>query len=478
MSVTTTRPLPAGWRWATLREIAEIRGGVTKGQRNTKGEPLRSVPYLRVANVQRGYLDLSEVKSIEASEKDIAELRLRPGDILFNEGGDRDKLGRGWIWRGELPECIHQNHVFRARLRSPESNPKLISLYANFVGHQYFIDQGKQTTNLASINLTKLGALPVPVPPAAEQERIVAEVEKQFTRLDAGVEALKRLQAHLRRYRAAVLKAACEGRLVPTEADLARAGNGTYEHASVLVREGSTQRRTYWRDVLGKANYSEPAQLGHEPGPLPEGWAWATFEQLSGRVTVGHVGPMKDEYVESGIPFLRSQNVRENRFDPEGLLRISPEFHAKLTKSVLHPGDIAIVRSGSVGTACVIPESLPDANCSDLVVIQKPLGLVPQFAAFYMNSLARALVRAGQVGIALAHFNTKSVASLPVPLPPLREQHRIVAEVEARLSNVAVLETTVIRSLMRASRLRSTILRTAFEGRLILTEEPARAIVA
>lgn len=100
------------------------------------------------------------------------------GDVLFNEGGDRDKLGRGWIWRGQLPECIHQNHVFRARLRTPDVFPEYLSWYGNSGGQKYFFEQGKQTTNLASINLTKLKRLPVPLPPLMEQKRIVAEVQR------------------------------------------------------------------------------------------------------------------------------------------------------------------------------------------------------------------------------------------------------------------------------------------------------------
>lgn len=169
-------------------------GGIAKGQRRASGDTLQLVPYLRVANVQRGYLDLADVKQIEASAEEIAELRLVPGDVLFNEGGDRDKLGRGWVWNGELPLCIHQNHVFRARIRFGVLHPKLLSWYANTCGQQYFLEHGKQTTNLASINMTKLGALPVPVPPLREQARILEEVEKHLSDIDAGV-ALTRARA-------------------------------------------------------------------------------------------------------------------------------------------------------------------------------------------------------------------------------------------------------------------------------------------
>jgi len=173
--------LPEGWVWTTLDALGEIKGGITKDQNRTHIAPVRSVPYLRVANVQRGYLDLTEVKEIVTTEDEIQELALKPGDILFNEGGDRDKLGRGWVWNGELPECIHQNHVFRARLHVAELNPKLVSWYTNTFGQKYFFDEGKHTTNLASISMTKLRGLPVPIPPPAEQTRIVAEVERRLS---------------------------------------------------------------------------------------------------------------------------------------------------------------------------------------------------------------------------------------------------------------------------------------------------------
>lgn len=458
------RQLANGWRWVTLKEIAQISGGVTKGQNRRPNEVVQKVPYLRVANVQRGYLDLTEAKEIEASESEVKALQLQVGDILFNEGGDRDKLGRGWIWNGDLPVCVHQNHVFRARLRDSNDSPKFISFYGNSEGQRYFMAQGKQTTNLASINLTKLGQLPIPLPPPDDQRRIVAEIEKQFTRLEAGVAALRRAQANLKRYRAAVLKAACEGRLVPTEAELARAEGLTFESGQQLLARILTERRQNWQ---GRGNYKEPeGPDASEKGRLPDGWTWATFDQIADRVTVDFVGSMKHEYVEHGVPFLRGQNVRENRFDPDGLLYVSEEFHQKLSKSALRPGDLAVVRSGSVGVTCVIPEFLPEANCSDLVLILRPLGFVPQYGAYHMNSLAKRHVAAGKVGVALIHFNTKSVAALAVPLPPLAEQTRIVAEVERRLSVVEELEAVVTTNLQRATRLRQSILQKAFIGNL------------
>ncbi|MCM8612056.1 restriction endonuclease subunit S [Accumulibacter sp.] len=191
-------PLPEGWAWARLDAVAALKGGITVDKKR-RDSTARSVPYLRVANVQRGYLDLDEVKEIEAPQADVEELRLQPGDILFNEGGDRDKLGRGWIWEGQLAECIHQNHVFRARPYLAEVSGKLISWWGNTFGKDYFLREGKQTTNLASINMTKLSPFPVPIPPATEQRRIVSEVDRRLSivrEVEAEVDAnLKRAQA-------------------------------------------------------------------------------------------------------------------------------------------------------------------------------------------------------------------------------------------------------------------------------------------
>ena len=157
------------------------------------------------------------MKEIKATKGEILDLKLEQGDVLFTEGGDRDKLGRGWVWNDELPECIHQNHIFRGRLYSKEMSARFISFFSNTCGLDYFLREGKQTTNLASINMTKLSGLPVPVPPAKEQEIIVSEIERCISIADALLQTIEQSLKQAERIRQSILKQAFEGKLVPQD---------------------------------------------------------------------------------------------------------------------------------------------------------------------------------------------------------------------------------------------------------------------
>lgn len=168
---------PSHWTFTDFDSVFVTVSGVTKGQKVATNEAVE-VPYLRVANVQRGHLDLDEVKNITVKQSDFRRYQLRNGDVMMTEGGDWDKLGRATIWRGEIPDCIHQNHVFRVRFEQAAILPEWVVLFVNSpLGREFFSRAAKQTTNLASINMTQLRSCPIPIPPLAEQRRIVAKVD-------------------------------------------------------------------------------------------------------------------------------------------------------------------------------------------------------------------------------------------------------------------------------------------------------------
>lgn len=489
--------LPIGWTWTTVEELLTeppSNGLSIKGSEQPPG-----MPALKLSAMREGGFDYAQVRYLPLTDAEADGLLVEAGDFFVSRGnGSIHLVGRGTLAQAPPFKVIYPDTMIRLRVIDVLRQSRWLSvMWSSLLIRAQLEKKAKTTAGIWKLSQQDIASVTLPLPPLMEQHRIVAAIEQHISDIDAGVAAVERALASLKRYRASVLKAACEGRLVPTEAELARKEKRDYEPANVLLRRILKERRARWeadqlakmkakgqppRDDKWRAKYDEPPPCDVTDLPtLPEGWCWATVSQLSNRVTVGHVGPMKHRYAESGVPFLRSQNVRENRFDPEGLLHIPHEFHEELSKSKLKSGDIVVVRSGAVGTACVIPETIPEANCSDLVIIQGPTGLVPAYGAYALNSVARKHIEAGKVGIALTHFNTKSVAELPVPLPPLAEQRRIVAEVDRLLSTADETEQALRAQLARAARLRQAVLKRAFEGKLVPqdpSDEPASALLA
>lgn len=375
--------LPEGWVETTLGDICTIIMGQSPpfSEYNEDGEGL---PFFQG---KAEFTDLyPQVKKWCVSPIKIAEAN----DILLSVrapvGPTNIALSQCCIGRGLAairPEC---SIYFRY----------ILYMIRNFNASLTRVATG---TTFEAISGDDIRAFRLPLAPLLEQSRIVAAIEQQFTRLDNAVASLQSAKRRVKQYRASLLKAAVEGELTKEW----RVEYPTSETGAQLLARILAERRVRWeeeqlrrmrekgitpKDNKWKLAYKEPQvpDVGNLP-TLPDGWCWATFEQVSQRVTVGYVGSMAHEYINAGIPFLRSQNVRSNRFDPNGLKFISEEFHRKIEKSALKPGDILVVRSGSVGVACVMPDLYEEANCSDLVIVKQP-AISPYYAAYYMNSTA------------------------------------------------------------------------------------------
>ncbi|MFF5357852.1 hypothetical protein ACFY4I_00365 [Streptomyces scabiei] len=280
----TLPPLAAGWHWSRLQDIAEVVGGVTKDSKNQHDPALPEVPYLRVANAQRARLELSQVTRIRVAPKALEKLRLRHGDLLMAEGGDRDKLGRGWIWENQIEDCIHQNHLFRARILGGATHPKLLGWYVNSAARSWFEANGKQSVNLASISISKVKLLPVPVPPADEQEQrdFVKLGEQVLARFDHLVTACGRGLAHATALRSALLAEAFAGRLVPQDPDdepaedllkRIRAEREAADAERKAARRAATQakRKSQTKRKVPAPADAPPPSAPTTDTPLPEG---------------------------------------------------------------------------------------------------------------------------------------------------------------------------------------------------------------
>ena len=199
------------WPRRRLGEVSEIVAGITLGRRLSGGRS-RVVPYLRVANVKDGYLDLSDVNEIEASEVEIEKLRLHRGDLLLTEGGDPDKLGRGSLWREELLECVHQNHIFRVRFDPAQFVPDFASAQiGSHYGKRYFLAHAKQTTGIATINRKVLAAFPLMTPDRVEQERIAGALIAQMVIAQQLTQALSERVKEIESLREVLLRRAFSG---------------------------------------------------------------------------------------------------------------------------------------------------------------------------------------------------------------------------------------------------------------------------
>jgi type I restriction enzyme S subunit len=167
--------LPTGWTHTTLGDVAHVRTGLALGRPAT--EDSVTLPYLRVANVQDGYLDLEVLKEVTVPSSEVSRYSLADGDLLLTEGGDFDKLGRGCVWRGELPTCLHQNHVFAVRANRTRVDPNFLACATSSrIGRLYFLGCAKKSTNLASINSSQLRGMPILLPPLDEQMAICKRV--------------------------------------------------------------------------------------------------------------------------------------------------------------------------------------------------------------------------------------------------------------------------------------------------------------
>jgi type I restriction enzyme S subunit len=337
----------------------------------------------------------------------------------------------------------------------------------------------------------------LPIPPLAEQSRIVTEIEELFSDLDAGVAALKRAKANLKRYRASVLKSAVEGKLT----EQWRAKHPAIEPASALLARILLERRQKWEaDQLAKFaaakkeppknwrdKYIEPL---HETGrfELPESWTWASTLEICERVENGNTPPPNEMFEGDGeVPFIKVYNLTKN-----GSLDFSvkPTFVSQVThetllgRSRILPNDVLMNIVGPpLGKVSVVPSDYPEWNTNQAVVLfRASMAVLPRYLAaclmcddvmFWITRTARAT--AGQSNISVGNSRI-----LPIPIPPAREQAVIVETLDETLSQIDAAEKQIEHGLLRAARLRQSILKRAFEGKLVPQDpkdEPASALL-
>lgn len=481
------KEIPDRWCWVTVGDVGNVTGGLTQ---NSKRDQLPlQLPFLRVANVYANELRLEQVLEIGVREDEVSRSLLEKGDLLVVEGnGSLDQIGRVALWNGAIAPCLHQNHLIKVRFVPVALGRFALYWLLSSAGRDQITRVASSTSGLHTLSISKVQALEMPLAPFREQERISDAVESYFSRLDDTVTTLERVERNLKRYRASVLKAAVEGRLVPTEAVLAKEEGRDYEPASVLLERILTERRRHWSKSGKKGKYQEPAPPATANLPeLPEGWCWASAESICEAVDSGTT-PSKEHFADqTGVPFIKVYNLT---FDGSLDFTKQPTFvrsdyeGTKMGRSRVEPGDVLMNIVGPpLGKVSIVPPAHARWNINQAIVRFRPLpGLLGQFLSFFLQSeqCKRWLSATAKTTTSQVNLATTTCRRLAVPVPPFAEQLRIVERVEEQITAASVTRAQINASTSRASRLRQSILKGAFEGRLVdqdPNDEPASVLL-
>jgi type I restriction enzyme S subunit len=421
---------------------------------------------LRMYNIGDGKLVWRDIKRMRLSKDELAEYRLLPGDLLVNRVNSRELVGKAAVIPEGIEPLVFESKNIRLRLAQYKANPKFINYQLLLNGRRHFSTNAQQVVGMASVNQKQLADFPIVLPPLSVQQDTVAEIEKQFSRLDEAVALLKRTKANLKRYKAAVLKAAVEGRL--TEGW--RKQHPDVEPANKLLERIMAERRTKWN---GKGKYQEPSSLDTSTLPkLPHGWTWTKLDQLLKEpLRNGHSA--KASGSGQGLRAFTLSAVTEGDFS-ESNTKLTVAHPGKVAGLWAEPGDIYVERSNTpelVGLARLYKGPSKFAFIPDLLIRVRLIHFVPPtfVEVCLLSEDCRRYFRSRAQGISgsMPKIDQSVIEQTAIPLPPLLEQQEIVAEVERRLSVIDELEATVETNLIRADGLRQSILDRAFRGLLM-----------
>ncbi len=475
--------LAEDWIWSTLGEVFDVYVGATPSRQRLeywKG----NIPW-----VSSGEVAFCKIRK---TRETITELGLQntsttvhpPGTVLLGMIGEGKTRGQVAIL-----EIAASNNQNSAAIRVSEAGLPPEYIYYFLEGEYERTRRLGSGNNQPALNKSRVQLMPFPLPPLAEQHRIVAKIEELFSELDAGVELLKKLKAKLKRYRQAVLKAAVEGKLTK---DWREAHQGELEPASVLLERILKERREKWeaeqlaqmkakgktpKDDSWKLKYKEPVAPDTFDLPeLPEGWVWVNLGQFTGSVKDGpHYSP---KYVDEGIPFIMGGNVRPSGVDFANAKRINPELQAELSKRCKpEKGNILYTKGGTTGIARVNTYDIDFNVWVHVAVLKLASSIEPFYVQHALNSpFCYAQSQRFTHGVGNQDLGLTRMVNIILPLPSLDEQKQIISEVERQSSVIDELEKVVNQNLKRAEKLRQSILKKAFEGKLVPqdpTDEPA-----
>ena len=447
--------LPHGWVHTTLGGVCKTTSGGTPS-RAKKEYFGGTIPWLKSGELNDGFVDVVE-ECITKKGLESSSSRIVPSGTLLIAlyGATVGKLG---ILRRDA--AINQAIC---AISCPDG------IYRDFLfwflrGYRGDLLNARKGGAQPNISQKIINDIPIALPPHTEQHRIVAKTEELLTRLDAGVKALQAVKAQLKRYRQSVLKCAFEGKLTT---EWREAHKGKLEPASALLERIKEERKK----KLGSKYKESPPVDTSELAELPHGWEWTRLDDCSVFITKGESPKWQGyNYVNDGVLFIRSENVLWGKVDCEGAARVPLKFHNKLKRSQLQPNDVLLNLVGaSIGRCAVLPSTVEQANINQAVALIRVASEVePTYLMHLLLSPhVQTHMRGVKVETARANISLIDVREFLISFCSRSEQKAVVSEIERCFSVADAIEKSVDQSLAQSERLRQSILKRAFEGKLV-----------
>jgi type I restriction enzyme S subunit len=475
----TKSGLPEGWTLTKLGDLCSQPqyGWTTSADKNGTGLKL-----LRTTDISSGAVNWSTVPACTQDPDDPHKYLLGPGDILVSRAGS---VGLSYLVQ-ECPEAIFASYLIRFR-PNPPLESEFVALYLK--SPQYWAVIAGETAGIAipNVNASKLKQIGIPLPPLAEQKRIVAKVEELVVRVNAAKEHLSKVSAILKRFRQALLSAACSGRLT---ADW-RETYLHFERPEELIERIHRERLTYYEELCRTPKQTaqkcprKPSNLKPQIRQseieidLPASWFWTSLEDIASvrqySMSSGPFGSAlgNKDYRHSGVPVIRGQNIQNGVFLLRNYVYVSEKKASELVRSIAYPGDIVVVAVGSSGQAAIVPKDLPKAvlsqNCNK-ITIDGSIAL-PEFVILILQiEIAKNQLREKTTDTARPFLSLTNLKKTLVALPQVEEQKEIVRRVEEMFKLADAVDKQLKAATARADRLTQAILTKAFRGELVPTE--------
>lgn len=456
--------IPQKWVWTEIGEVCiKPQYGWT-----TRAVAKGRLHLLRTSDITSGKIDWNSVPFCKEEPPNITKYLLEDGDIVISRAGS---VGYSYLIKNPKP-AIFASYLIRFKTLIEEH---YLAFFLKSLRYWKSISEKKLGIAIPNVNATKLKQISIPLPPFPEQGRIVAKIEELFTKLDAGVESLRKVKVQLQRYRQSVLKHAFEGKLTEKWRNIHK---HEIEPAPILLEQIKKEGKGL------KGRYKPPPIEPSEMRDIPDTWVWTRIGQISEMFQYGTSEKARKNL--SGIPVLRMGNIQDGQLVFDALKYYPPDW-ASTDNYILEDGDVLFNRTNSpklVGKTAVYKRNHPRSVFASYLIRIKTHknAYKPDLLSFYINSFFGrqyiASVVSQQVG--QANVNGVKLSSMPIPLIPLVEQEKIVERIGQYYSIAEQIQKSSEMNLIRCERLRQSIFKKAFEGRLVpqdTTDEPAEKLL-